>query len=80
MDNGGQTSSLTPDSNNGGLDLPTGFGVITVSTETGAARHITFDVVAMDKQQDAAMVLKSQFLHFRGTAQAYPGSLSAFFS
>ena len=41
VDNGGgQTSSLTPDSDNGGLDLPTGFGGIAVSAETGPARHI----------------------------------------
>ncbi|HKO80101.1 MAG TPA: PQQ-dependent sugar dehydrogenase [Chitinophagaceae bacterium] len=41
VDNSGdQTSSLTPDSDNGGLTLPTGFGGITVSAQTGAARHI----------------------------------------
>lgn len=38
--NGGQASSLTPDSDNGGLTLPTGFGAVTVMAETGQARHI----------------------------------------
>ncbi len=39
-DNGGQTSNLTPDADNGGLDLPDGFGAITVAAETGSGRHI----------------------------------------
>ena len=37
---GGQTSSLPPDIDNGGLDLPAGFGGIPVSAETGPARHV----------------------------------------
>lgn len=36
----GAASSLTPDDDNGGLKLPSGFGAITVATETGSARHI----------------------------------------
>ncbi len=38
---GGQTSSLTPDADNGGLILPNGFGAITVSEETAPARHLS---------------------------------------
>lgn len=33
-------SALTPDSDNGGIDLPDGFGGITVAEETGGARHL----------------------------------------
>ena len=36
----GQVSTLTPDTDNGGLKLPNGFGAITVANETGPARHI----------------------------------------
>jgi len=38
--NGGRPSSLTPDGDNGTLTLPAGFGAITVSAQTGKARHI----------------------------------------
>ena len=37
---GAQISGLTPDTDNGGLTLPTGFGGISVVGETGRARHI----------------------------------------
>ena len=33
-------SSLTPDTDNGGITLPNGFGAITVAAQTGKARHI----------------------------------------
>jgi glucose/arabinose dehydrogenase len=36
----GQSSNLTPDSDNGGLELATGFRGISVIGETGGARHI----------------------------------------
>jgi len=36
----GDPSALTPDSDNGGITLPAGFGGITVKSETGKARHI----------------------------------------
>ncbi len=38
--NNGQVSTLTPDADNGGLTLPSGFGAITVANETGSARHL----------------------------------------
>ena len=38
--NNGQASGLTPDSDNGGLELATGFRGISVIGETGGARHI----------------------------------------
>lgn len=37
---GGNPSELTPDADNGTLTLPSGFGAITVSEQTGKARHI----------------------------------------
>ncbi|MET0572191.1 MAG: sorbosone dehydrogenase, partial [Pedobacter agri] len=40
---GAKASNLTPDSDNGGLTLPTGFGGISVSPETGRARHIAIN-------------------------------------
>ncbi len=36
----GNPSNLTPDPDNGTLTLPSGFGAITVSAQTGKARHI----------------------------------------
>ena len=36
----GNPSSLTPDADNGTLTLANGFGAITVSAQTGRARHI----------------------------------------
>jgi glucose/arabinose dehydrogenase len=39
-DFGGNPSALTPDSDNGTLVLPSNFGAITVSSQTGRARHI----------------------------------------
>ena len=43
LDGGGQTSNLTPDSDNGGLELATGFRGISVIRETGGARHIAIN-------------------------------------
>lgn len=40
-DETGSPSGLSPDNDNGGLTLPSGFGGITVKGETGAARHLT---------------------------------------
>jgi hypothetical protein len=37
---GAKASNLTPDSDNGGLTLATGFRGISVTGETGRARHI----------------------------------------
>ena len=39
-DHGGNTSSLIPDTDNGGITLPNGFGAITVAAETGLTRHM----------------------------------------
>src|SRR5688572_11819743 len=39
-DDDGNPSDLTPDADNGTLTLPSGFGAITVSAQTGKARHL----------------------------------------
>lgn len=39
-DGNGQVSTIVPDADNGGLQLPAGFGAVTVAASTGSARHI----------------------------------------
>jgi glucose/arabinose dehydrogenase len=64
-DFGGNPSTLTPDSDNGTLTLPSGFGAITVSAQTGKARHIAvnskgdvFIKLSQLKNGDGILVLK----------------------
>src|SRR5690606_3916356 len=39
-DGNGEVSTIVPDADNGGLQLPSGFGAVTVAASTGSARHI----------------------------------------
>lgn len=62
---GGNPSNLTPDADNGTLTLAPGFGAITVSAQTGKARHIAvnskgdvFVKLSELKNGDGILVLK----------------------